>query len=96
MSDQNQAQNLNNLIRQRRAQAANDARIDAINRGLNATETNDYIFSAATNALWDAQQGLPYRHPIYTPPQPKITGPMYHELGFLNGKTIEEYFANKR
>jgi len=87
---------LDNLIRERRAQAAKDALIDAKKRGLNADETNDYIFSATSNALWDAQQGLPYMHPMYTPPPPKTTAPMYHELGFLNGKTPQEYFANKR
>jgi hypothetical protein len=100
MSDQNQTQtqtqNLNNLISQRRAQAAKDALTDAKKRGLNADETNNYIFSATSNAIWDAQQGLPYMHPMYIPPPPKTTGTMYHELGFLNGKTPQEYFANKR
>jgi hypothetical protein len=89
-------QRLDNLIRQRRAQAAKDALSDALKRGLTTDETNTYIISATTNALWDAQQGLPYRLPMYEPPPPKITGPMYHELGFLNGQTLEEYFATKR
>lgn len=95
-SNQSQTQRMNDLISQRRAQAAKDALSDALKRGLNADETNDYVLSATSNAIWDAQQGLPYMKPMYEPPPPKTTGPMYHELGFLNGQTIQEYLANKR
>jgi len=95
-SQKSVADALDKLIRQRRAQAYNDALTDARARKLNETETNAYLISATTNALWDAQDGRQYRVPVYYPKTPVYNGPVYNELEFLKGKTLQKYFAEKR
>ena len=71
------------LIRQRRAQAAREALKIAADLGLDQQETERFLSSAVSNAIWDVQEGAPYRSPVYKPPAPVYTGPVYTEMSIL-------------
>lgn len=90
----------NATVRQRvmkyRAAASKDAQGIARELGLSAEERDRFLFSADSNAIWDAQQGRPYRAPVYTPPPPQIVVPMYSELGFLNHEEYKRLMGKER
>lgn len=73
------------LIRERRFQAANEARQIAHELGLDESEAEWFISDAVSNAIWDAQQMRPYRVPEYKP-APSSSGPLYKELTALGTK----------
>lgn len=72
------------LIRERRAQAYADAAADARELGLSLEDTRAFLSNADSNAIWDAQQGVPYRRPV--PPKKEVALPKYTEMGFLPDK----------
>jgi hypothetical protein len=72
------------LIRERRAQAYADAAADASALGLSEGDTRAFLSNADSNAIWDAQQGMPYRRPV--PPKKEVVLPKYTELGYLSEK----------
>ena len=90
----------NATVRQRvmkyRAAASKDAQAIARELGLTAEETNNFLFSADSNAIWDAQEGRAYRTPVYTPREPPIVAPMYDELGFLSDEEYKRLTGNER
>jgi hypothetical protein len=84
------------LVRERRRMCALDAIELAAQLGLSEAEKKDFMFSADSNAIWDAQANYPYRKPVYTPKQPAVTGPMYSELGFLSEEQKKRLFSGTR
>jgi hypothetical protein len=82
------------LIMERRRQALIDCLAEAKRLGLNDKETADYRFGADSNAIWDAQEGKPYRFFAYTP-RVVVTGPMYDELGFLTEEQKKALLGTK-
>jgi hypothetical protein len=81
-------------IRERRALAHKDASAIALNMNMDEAETKRFLSSADSNAIWDAQQNLPYRTPV--PPKPvEPVGPMYSELGFLSDTQQRKLFSGK-
>lgn len=79
-----------------RAATAKDAQAIARELGLTAEETNNFLFNADSNAIWDAQEGRSYRTPVYTPRQPAIVAPMYDELGFLSDEEYKRITGKER
>lgn len=90
----------NATVRQRvmeyRAAASKDAQAMAKDLGLTSEERNRFLFSADSNAIWDAQEGRAYRKPIYTPPPPPMIVPMYDELGFLSDEEYKRITGKER
>jgi len=83
------------LVAERKYQAGQDALADAEARGFTAEQTRNYVFDAQSNAIWDAQQGRPYKKP--SPPLPPSTPhAAYTELGFLNGMTPQTYTQTQK
>jgi hypothetical protein len=72
---------------ERRNKAAIDGKAEAKKNNLNKEETRNFLFDADSNAIWDAEAGLPYSPFLYVkkPEEPKT---IYTELGFLSD---EEY-----
>ena len=66
--------------------AAADAAAEARLLGLSQEEKKKYMFDADSNAIWDAQAGIPYTKFPYK--KPEAPQPTYTELGFLSD---EEY-----
>lgn len=81
-------------IRECRALAHKDASAIALSMNMNETDTKRFLSSADSNAIWDAQQNVPYRTPV--PPKPvEPVGPMYSELGFLSAEQQRQLFSTK-
>lgn len=72
------------LIRERRFQAATEAQQIAYDLGLDEKEAARFLSNAISNAIWDVQQGHPYRTPVYTPQPPVYSGHVYRELGYMD------------
>jgi hypothetical protein len=70
------------LIRERRFQAATEARQISYDLGLDEKEAARFLSDAISNAIWDVQQGRAYRTPVYKPLVPTYSGPVYTELGY--------------
>jgi hypothetical protein len=75
------------LIMERRKQAAIDGKAEAIKHNLNKEETRNFLFDADSNAIWDAEAGLPYSPFLYVKKLEELKT-KYTELGFLSD---EEY-----
>jgi hypothetical protein len=73
-------------VREYRRMTAEDGKAQSIELGLSAEETRRFLSSADSNAIWDAQEGRPYRKPVYVKPASPL--PKYTEMGFLSD---EEY-----
>lgn len=71
------------LIMERRRLAALDAQAEVLANNLNIEDANRYLFEADSNAIWDAQQGRPYRKFEYVV-KPVVNYPKYTELGLLS------------
>ena len=71
------------LIRERRFQAASEAQQIAYDLGLDEKEAARFLSDAISNAIWDVQQGRPYRTPVYKPLTPAYG--LYTELGYMSG-----------
>jgi hypothetical protein len=83
-------------VKEYRMQTAKDAQEEATRLALDSEETQTFLFSADSNAIWDAQQGRQYRKPVYTPrPLPTIV-PMYDELGFLSDEEYKRLTGKER
>jgi hypothetical protein len=74
---------------------AADAKAEGRRLGLNKEELDTFLFSADSNAIWDAEQGRPYTPPVYSPPAPLVT-PMYEELGFLSDAEYKRIMGKER
>ena len=57
---------------------------------------NRFLFSADSNAIWDAQEGRAYRKPVYTKPVEQPIAPMYDELGFLSDEEYKRIMGKER
>ncbi len=75
-------------VREYRMLTAADAKTEGLRLRLTDEELDKFLFTADSNAIWDAQQGRAYRKPVYTVPPQQLIVPMYDEMGFL---TDEEY-----
>lgn len=75
---------------------AADAKEEAARLGLSPEEKWDFLFTADSNAIWDAQEGRAYTKPLYTPRAPSITAPTYDELGFLSDEDYKRITGNSR
>jgi len=82
-------------VSQYRKLTAADAKAEGRRLGLNKEEMDIFLFSADSNAIWDAEQGRPYTAPVYTPPAPRIV-PMYDELGFLSDAEYKKIMGKER
>lgn len=74
------------IIRERRFQAATEAQQIALLIGLDEKEAARFLSNAISNAIWDVQQELPYRTPVYTPLPPVYSGHVYRELGYMDAE----------
>lgn len=83
-------------VREYRSLAAADARTEGLRLGLNDDEMNRFLFSADSNAIWDAQEGRAYRKPIYTKPAQQPVVAMYDELGFLSDEEYKRIMGKER
>jgi len=72
------------------------ARAEGRRLGLNKQELDSFLFSADSNAIWDAEQGRPYTAPVYTTPAPQLIVPMYDELGFLSDAEYKRLMGTER
>ena len=82
-------------VSQYRKLTAADAKAEGRRLGLSKEELSNFLFSADSNAIWDAEQGRPYTAPVYTPPVPAVS-PMYEELGFLTDAEYKQITGKER
>jgi hypothetical protein len=82
-------------VREYRALTAADATAEGLRHGLTEEEMSNFLFTADSNAIWDAQEGRAYRKPVYTVrvQQPKA---MYDELGFLSDEEYKRLMGKER
>ena len=74
--------------------AAADAAAEAKLLGLTQEEKKTYMFDADSNAIWDAQAGVPYKKFPYK--KPETPGPPYTELGFLSDEEYKKIMGKER
>ena len=74
--------------------AAADSAAEAKRLGLSQEEKKTYMFDADSNAIWDAQAGLPYIKFPYK--KTEAPGPAYTELGFLNDEEYKKIMGKER
>jgi hypothetical protein len=86
------------LIMERRKQAAIDGKAEAIKHNLNKEETRNFLFDADSNAIWDAEAGLPYTPFLYVkkPEEPNEPQAIYSELGFLSDEEYKQVTGRAR
>lgn len=83
-------------VSQYRKLTAADAKAEGRRLGLSKEEMDIFLFSADSNAIWDAEQGRPYTAPVYTPPALPLIRPMYDELGFLSDAEYKQITGKER
>jgi hypothetical protein len=83
-------------ITEYRKLTAAHARAEGCRLGLNKQDLDSFLFSADSNAIWDAEQGRPYTAPVYTAPAPQLIVPMYDELGFLSDSEYKRIMGRER
>jgi len=83
-------------VSQYRKLTAADVKAEGRRLGLSKEEMDTFLFSADSNAIWDAEQGRPYTAPVYTPPAPPFIRPMYDELGFLSDAEYKQITGKER